>query len=131
MPDGDPKYMKLPRPQMIAGFQHYVRTKPIVEHLIELMPQLYVIKRRHKNDLIVHITNLYIVSEADVHEILAEESHINCIVTVSAWNGYSLQAKEMCKEMDIGLFTFREFMGAIYYDGREFLDYVHPADREK
>jgi len=75
------------------------------------------------------MTNIYIVGEADVAEILADEGEIDAIVTLSGWNSYSTRAKSICRNQGVGLFVFKEFLGAIYSSGQKFLDYIHPDDR--
>jgi hypothetical protein len=77
------------------------------------------------------MTNIYIVGEADVYEITASQPDLEAIVTMSAWNGYSCEAKELCKNMGIGLFTFSQFLGAVHFDGKKYLDYLPPHEREQ
>jgi len=62
-----------------------------------------------------YLTNLYVVGLADVIRVSALDDSINCIVTMSAWNGYTSQAKEWARRREIGLFTFGEFMGALHW----------------
>ena len=130
MPDADPRYRKLPRPSSIVAFQRYLEGKPVVSQVQQIKAQLFRIERWNKPSLLVHVTNLYIVSEADVYEILADDPEVDCIVTMSAWNSYTTSAKEMCREQGIGLFQFKEFMGAVYYSGTDMLDYIHPDARD-
>jgi len=130
MPEGG-KYKKLPRPESIEAFKKFVSTKPTVQKVEQLGPQLFKIHRVGKDDITVHLTNIYIVSEADVQEILADNPQIDCIVTISAWNSYTKDAKNLAKENKIGLFKFKEFLGAVYYDGNKFLDYETPGRDEE
>jgi hypothetical protein len=62
-----------------------------------------------------YLTNLYAVGEADVIRVAALGNDVDCIVTMSAWNGYTRQAKEFARGRKMGLFTFREFMGALHW----------------
>jgi len=125
------KYEKIPRPESIETFIKYLNSNPIVIKIERKGLQLIEIIRKGKSNLKVFMTNIYIVSLADVYEILSEVGQIDAIVTMSAWNSYTKEAKEECKKRGIGLFKFKEFMGAVYYDGQQFLDYVHPDDRKK
>ncbi|MGC4019223.1 MAG: hypothetical protein QM793_08395 [Muricomes sp.] len=77
------------------------------------------------------MTNIYIVSETDVEEILLSFPEIDCIVTVSAWNSYTGQAKILSISKGIGLFKFKEFLGALYYDDRKFINYEPPKRDEE
>ncbi|ABR33067.1 hypothetical protein [Clostridium beijerinckii] len=122
MPEGG-KYEKLPRPESVKALIKFVSANSFVSDIEELDQQILKIIRVGKSNLIVYLTNIYIVSEADVNEILLENRSIDCIVTVSAWNKYTSMAKNEAKEKNIGLFKFKEFLGAIYYDGQEFIDY--------
>lgn len=131
MPDGDPRFHNLPRPQTIEAFIKYVGNSKVVTNVIQSTPQLIVVERTNGPTLKVHMTNIYIVGEADVAEILAEEGKIDAIVTLSAWNSYSGGAKSNCKAQGVGLFRFKEFLGAVYYSGQKFLDYIHPDDRRR
>ena len=125
------KYEKFPRPESIETFIQYLSSNPVVINIEHKETQLIEIIRNGKSNLKVFMTNIYIVGLADVYEILSEVGHVEAIVTMSAWNSYTQEAKEECRRKNIGLFKFKEFMGAVYYDGQQFLDYIHPDDREK
>lgn len=125
------KYEKVPRPESIETFIRYLSSNPVVISIKHKETQLIEIIRNGKSNLTVFLTNIYIVGLADVYEILSEVGHVDAIVTMSAWNSYTSEAKEECKRKNIGLFKFKEFMGAVYYDGQQFLDYIRPEDRKK
>lgn len=131
MPDGDPRYEKMPRPETIKAFFKHVSNSKVVLDVKQVKPQLLLVNRSNGKPIKVHITNIYIVGEADVAEILAEEGKVDAIVTLSAWNSYSSRAEATCKKQGIGLFKFKEFLGAVYYSGQRFLDYIHPDDRAR
>lgn len=121
------QYEKLPRPSSIAAFTRYLSSNPMVAQVERLDEQIILVRRIGKSDLRVYLTNVYIVGLADVHEILFLESDIDAIVTMSAWNSYSREAKEHCRRLKVGLFKFKEFLGAVYYDGKQFFDYTPPG----
>jgi len=129
MPDGNPKFNKLPRPASIKAFIKYVLQSQVVEGVENEHQQLIILSRSNGSPLRVHMTNLYIVGLADVAEILADEENIDAIVTLSGWNSYSSEAKSYCKDRDIGLFKFKEFLGAVYFNDSKFINYIHPDDR--
>ena len=91
----------------------------VVEHSkvrsIDLIDDhVYQIERRGElPSLIVYLTDLYTVGFADVLDIKARCRDVNCIVTISNWNEYTNDAKAHAFSQNIGLFTFREFMGAL------------------
>lgn len=124
-------YEKRPRQESIDALSKYLRSNAVVRETNQLDEHRFLVIRNEKPDLNVYLTNIYIVGEADVIEILAEAPDTNAIVTMSAWNSYSNDAKSYAKEQGIGLFKFGEFLGAIYYVGQRFLDYEPPSDEER
>lgn len=72
--------------------------------------------------LVTYVGDVYVLTAADVREIVTEYEEVNCIVVVSNWDHYALEAKKVAKELEIGVFTLKEFMRAINYNGRKFLD---------
>ncbi len=131
MPDGNPKFEKLPRPESIDAFIKYVKKSKVVLDVTQENQHHILIQKNNGSSLKIHMTNIYIVGLADVAEILADEEDIEAIITLSAWNGYSSEAKKYCKKNNVGLFKFKEFLGAIYYNGRQFLNYIHPDDKRR
>lgn len=124
------RYKKIPRKESIDIFKRYTLTKPNVYEIKEVYREKYIVLREGKSNIRVYLTNIYIVGEVDIYEILSNDSEIDCIVTMSNWNSYTSDAKRLCKQNKIGLFTFSEFLGAIYYDRNKFLDYEPPEDDE-
>lgn len=124
------KYEKIPRPESIQKLIGYLSANNNVSSISHNGGQLLSISRSRLSDLTVFLTNIYIVGEADAREILSQNSEINAIVTMSAWNGYSSEAKRFCNSKNVGLFKFGELLGAVHYDGRQFLDYIPPHERE-
>lgn len=129
MPDGNPKFKKHPRPESIEAFIKYVLRSKVVDSVELEHSQVVIVTRNNGRSLRVYMTNLYIVGLADVAEILADEEDIDAIVTLSGWNSYSSEAKSYCKENEIGLFKFKEFLGAVYFNNSKFIEYIHPDDR--
>lgn len=126
------RYEKLPRPESIDKFIDYLRSnKRIISSVTQEGEQLVSINRLQKPPLLVFMTNIYIVGLADVLEILTQNDNLGTIVTMSEWNGYTSEAKNYCREQRIGLFKFKEFLGAIYFDGDQYLNYISPEEREQ
>lgn len=124
-------YEKRPRPESIEALAKYLCSNPVVHKTHQLDEHRFHVERVGKPSLNVYLTNVYIVGEADVIEILAEAPETDVIVTMSAWNSYSNDAKLYAKEREVGLFKFSEFLGAVYYVGRKLLDYEPPSDEER
>ena len=130
MPDSG-YFKKRPCKESVHTLLKYLKSNPVVEDVTLESEETLVLKRKNKADLRVHLTNTYIVGYADVHEILSEDPAVNAIVTMSQWNGYTDTAKLNCKDRGVGLFKFGEFLGAVYYEGKKFVDYSPPSDEER
>ena len=72
--------------------------------------------------LVTYIADVYVLTAADIREVVSEYDDLDCIVVVSNWDHYTSDAKNIAKAMGIGVFTLNEFMKAINYNGRRFLD---------
>jgi hypothetical protein len=122
-------YEKVPRPESIEKLIEYVSANKVVTDVKRESTQVILVERETYSSLRVFMTNIYIVGLADVHDILTQAGEVNAIVTMSAWNGYTSEAKQFCKDRRIGLFKFKEFLGAVYYDGDGYLNYIPPDKR--
>lgn len=60
------------------------------------------------------LVDVYTVGHADVVAALSKDAGVNAIITMSAYNGYTRQAKEYAKEQKIGVYVFAEFLGALW-----------------
>jgi hypothetical protein len=130
MPDFG-RHEKVPRPESVEALVRLLQNCPVVKQVSADGQLLTILRRGNKKDLQVFMTNVYIVSVADIHEILADQHGIDAIVTMSDWNAYSQEAEALCMEHGIGLFKFREFLGAVYYDADRFINYRPPKDNER
>ncbi|WP_147565059.1 hypothetical protein [Coprococcus eutactus] len=72
--------------------------------------------------LVTYIGDVYVLTAADVRAIVSEYEMVDSIVVVSNWDEYTSEAKEIAKTMGIGVFKLKEFMKAINYNGKKFLD---------
>ena len=124
------RYEKIPRPESIEALMEYLQSNNAVRTVRRESNQLIIVKRNTLPSLRTFMTNIYIVSLADVHEIFAKAGKVDAIVTMSAWNGYTPEAKAFCKERRVGLFEFKEFLGAVHYVGDRYLSYIPPEKRE-
>lgn len=105
-------------------------SSPAVASVQALSRFHYVVRRPGKTELVLYLTNKYILSVADVMEILDEAPETNCIVSTMDYNHYSPEAKAHCMDLGVGLFRVVELLGAVYYDGDRFLKYV-PPERDR
>jgi hypothetical protein len=126
------KYEKIPRPESIQFFIECLTSHRKISAIKREGGQVLFIKRQQGlSNLKVFMSNVYIVGLAEVHEILGQESGLNAIITLAPYNSYTFEAKEYCKENNIGLFRLKEFLGAVHYGEKKFLDYISPDDRKK
>ncbi len=123
MPDQNPMFKKVPRPESIDALIRYLESSKVVTNVEKVDEQLIRVDRNNGPTITAFLTNIYIIGEADAFEILSKHGGIDCIVTMSAWNGYTASAKTNCSQEGVGLFTFKEFLGAVYRTGQKFLAY--------
>lgn len=119
-------YEKVPRPESREKLLTYLRGVSVIVDVEEVSYQAITVIRNGKPPVKTFLTNVYVVSLADIYEIMGGCPDLNAIVTMSAWNGYTTEAKNECKKRNVGLFTFREFLGAVWYSGSRFLNYTPP-----
>jgi hypothetical protein len=65
--------------------------------------------------MVVYMTNIYCVGEADVVDILDVEPDVTAIVTLSMWNQTSADAAIYGRQQQVGVFTWSNFFGALNY----------------
>ena len=125
------KGIRRPEPTAIAALCRYLKGNPVVSEIDQVEYCLLVVRRNDKNDLKVFLTDTYILGETDIHEVLAQHNDLDAIINMSVWNRYTGSAKALCKGRGIGLFSFKEFLGAVHYSGKSFVDYEPPIDEER
>lgn len=130
MPEGG-YYEKRPRREHRAYLEKRLLERPIVDSVEFLDDFQMVVEREGRSTIVAYVTNLYEIGIADVEEILATAPATTCIVSTMDYNHYSGRAKELAKSRGVGLFRSTELLGAVYYDGQRFLDYVSPEERER
>lgn len=124
----------IPRPESIDFFEKSIRQHNKVIDLKKLNEYYYSIELDDGRNYKIYLTNIYTVSLADVMEF-SSTYDIDAIVTISSWNGYTLEAKEYSQSIGKGLFLFGELMGALnfakpeeyfsrYHDGKKYYDGV-------
>lgn len=126
MPDQNPLYQDLPRPESFEYFRNCLQIHDHVESFFEPSPQVFHVQRMQGDRLTLYLTNIYCVSTASVFDISSRVPELNCIVTISAWNGYTANAKLQATTQQIGLFQRDQVMGALRLRGGQFLDYCGP-----
>ncbi len=113
-----------PLASSIVFFHKIISGHTAVSEFNEVDEDIYEIKRTNERPAIrVLVVDIYVVSEADIFEILSENLNLDCILLIGFNNNYSNSAKELAKSERIGLFDVTEFRGAIHYTGQKLVDY--------
>lgn len=124
-------YAKRPRPEHRKFLLDCLGSRPTVSSVEVIDDFKMEVYRTTQSTIRVYLTNMYQLGLADVVEILGEAPETTCIVSTMDYNHYSDDAKEYANERGVGLFRTRDFLGAVYYDGESFLEYMSPREREE
>ncbi len=82
-------------------------------------------------ELKVFVTNTYYFTDYTLEKILEIDPNIDAIICSNPYSTYSASAKKECIRQKIGLFSLREFMGAIHTTGERFLNYLLNVDKNR
>lgn len=128
MDDGDLEDNNdIPDQQTIAYFTKLLSNHSNVESYNQIDSQRFQITRKTGEvEICVYITNTYTIGITKYLEVLSEYPETNCIITSSAWNKYTGDAKEMAIQNKIGLFDMGEFMGAMNIN--EYWSYIKKSN---
>jgi hypothetical protein len=121
MPDANPRYQKVPRPESVKKLADFLRARSFIVQKID--SQHLKVERPGMSTLLVHMSNIYIFSYSDFEDALGVNPNIDVIVSMSAWNSYTKEVKENARAGSVGVFSFVEFLGAVNFDGQKFLNY--------
>lgn len=88
--------------------------------------QIFVVQRIRGSEIFIYLTDLYTIGLADYLNIRNSHPEVNCLVTASGYNSYTTEAKEQALSDSAGLFTVKEFMGALHH--AKFWTYVPPEE---
>jgi|GEM_PF-6506889 len=116
-----------PLPQAVRQLSERLMMKSTVKNVEFINNQILKVSRTAPHDdLIIFIVDAYVLGEGDTFEIIKNNPTINTILALSLWNQYTYDAKTLAKENGVAVFTYSELMGAVYYYGKRYLDYVSP-----
>ncbi len=105
-------------------FENAMNGHNAVDNISKINDNSYLIQRTEsRSDLKIFVADIYIAGEADIYEINPNLFSCDCIVLIGFFNSYSNEAKEVAKDVSVGLFDLREFFGAVNCNGRAFLNY--------
>lgn len=106
-------YSDLPRPESVVFFEQMLDRHDRIVRYEKLEEFVYNLFLNSGKTYLVWLTNKYTVSLNDIVEKIDE--NFDALVTISMWNSYTSEAKKYALENQFGLFTFREFMGALNF----------------
>lgn len=124
-------YEKRPRPEHRRFLTGYLDGRPNVRGIDEVDDFRLIIHRHSQSDVFIYLSNQYTLGLADVMEILELAPETTCIVSTMDYNQYTPEAKQFARQRGVGLFKATEFLGAVYFEGDRFLDYLPPKDRDR
>jgi hypothetical protein len=104
-----------------------VRVHTKVASLRRSEPHVYVVERHPLPAVKVLLTNSYVVGLAEYYEARSRIPDLDAIVTISPYNSVSRDAWEAGQDDGVGVFSFKEFYGALNYEGDQFVQYL-PRD---
>lgn len=103
----------VPTWKSVQFFRNAIATHSAVESVDDRGENVFVINRKAYSPVVVFLTDVYTVGIADLIDAMARIPDLNCIVTISNWNGYTQAAKEHGVQNEVGVFLFAELMGAL------------------
>jgi hypothetical protein len=124
-------FRKRPRPEHRRYLTGYLQERDNVSRITVVDDFRLIVERQRQSDIFIYLTNQYTLGVADVMEILEDAPETTCIVSTMNYNQYTEDAKQFARERGVGLFKSTEFLGAVYYEGDQFLDYLSPDERER
>lgn len=118
------KNREKPLKSSVEYFERVISGHTAVESINEVSENVYEIERTGGRPAIrVLVADIYVVSEADIFEIVTTNYNLNCVLLIGFYNRYSGDAKERAKAENLGLFNMKEFFGAINYIGQKLINY--------
>lgn len=109
-------------------FVNGIRGHNAISSITSLGDNKYHIQRTNSRDpLTILVADIYIAGEADIYEFSDKLQGVDAIVLIGFYNRHSSSAKSIAKHMNVGLFTNKEFWGAVNLTGDKFIDY-EPKD---
>ncbi|WHX40607.1 hypothetical protein QNH36_23720 [Mesobacillus sp. AQ2] len=108
-----------------------LESKPTVTKVTRLDYHILEVERTGTfSNLNIYLIDAYVLGEGAALEIIENNPKINTILVISLWNQYASKAKELAKDYGVAIFTFNELMGAVFYNGESYINYLPSAKDE-
>lgn len=118
------KNRETPLRSSIQYFERVIKGHTAVVGLNEISENVYEIERtKGRPSIKVLVADIYVVSEADIFEIVTTNYELTCVLLIGFYNRYSEDAKKRAMLENIGLFNMKEFFGAINFNGTKLVNY--------
>jgi hypothetical protein len=108
-----PDDVLVPEKRCIDAFMQFLKGHTKVRRAQYDPPHLVTIERTYGDNIKAYVTDLYTLGIADVMEALEENPDIKAVITISNWNGYTVEAKDYGGDRRVGVFKGSEFFGAL------------------
>ncbi len=112
-----------------AFIEKFLANHSFINRMEKLNIAMFDVDLNDGRSLRVFATNTYFFTEYTLEKIMAIDPGIDAIICSNPYGTYTWEAKALCIEHEIGLFTLKTFMGAIRKDGDEFLNYLVQEER--
>jgi hypothetical protein len=108
------------------GLERILSGHSKVDEIKSLGDGLYELRRKQGDTLRLFICECYSFGVAEFVESNEKIGPLNAILISSAWCGYSIDVKRMCRDQGIGVFDTKGLMAAL--NRQQF--WLHLTDRE-
>lgn len=109
--------------------EKFLADHSFINRMERLNMAMFDVDLKDGRSLRVFATNTYFFTEYTFEKIMSIDPAVDAIICSNPYGTYTWEAKTLCIDHKIGLFTFRRFMGAIRKDGEEFLNYLLQDER--
>lgn len=123
----DKRYIKFPRKESLLYFETAMNGHNRVTSCEKISEGYYKIIRDALPPILVFVSDFYALSTSDYYDV-TRDYNIDCLITISEWNTVTPDAYRLGKMNGVGVFTMREFMGAMNCENPS--AYVRPIDRK-
>jgi predicted nucleotidyltransferase len=111
--------------------EDYLANHSFITRMEKLNIAMFDVELKDGRSLRVFATNTYFFTEYTFEQVMTIDPAVDAIICSNPYGGYTQEAKALCIEHKIGLFTIKTFMGAIRKDGDEFLNYLLQAEKSR
>lgn len=118
------------RNQVSTFIDRFLANHNFITEMEELNKATMSITLKDGRGLRVFVTNTYYFTEYTFEKVMAVDPQVEAIICSCPAGQYSEGAKQLCIENGIGLFMFKEFMGALRQKGDRFLNFLLRDERE-